>query len=603
MGYRFIGTEGSDYAGRSVASAGDVDGDGLGDLIIGAASADGGGSGSGEAYLISGADLAAADAADGSTDGVIDLDFVTDPGFDRAGAVSYQFIGTEADDYAGQVVASAGDIDGDGQADLIIGAHFADGGGSSSGEVYLISGADLAAADAADGATDGVIDLDFITDPDFDRAGAGSYQFIGTEGSDYAGTSVSTAGDVDGDGLADLIIGAYSADGGGSGSGEAYLISGADLAAADAADGSTDGVIDLDFITDPDFDRTGAGSYQFIGTEGSDYAGKSVSAAGDVDGDGLADLIVGAHSADGGGSNSGEAYLISGADLAAADAADGTSDGVIDLDFITDPDFDRTSAGSYQFLGTWVSDYAGTSVASAGDVDNDGLADLIIGATHADGGGGASGEAYLISGADLAAADAADGSTDGVIDLDFITDPDFDRAGAGSYQFIGTETGDNAGTAVASAGDVDGDGHADFLISAYTADGGGSNSGEAYLISGADLAAADAADGATDGVIDLDFITDPDFDRTNAGSYQFIGAASSDLAGGSISAAGDVDNDGLADLIIGATSADGGGADSGEAYVLYGSELATLDAADGTADGVIDLAMRRHRRSVSSPAR
>jgi hypothetical protein len=78
----------------------------------------------------------------------------------------------------------------------------------SSGEAYLISGADLAAADAADGATDGVIDLDFITDPDFDRTGAGSYQFIGTEARDYAGASVSTAGDVDNDGLADLIVGA-----------------------------------------------------------------------------------------------------------------------------------------------------------------------------------------------------------------------------------------------------------------------------------------------------------------------------------------------------------------------------------------------------------
>jgi hypothetical protein len=109
-------------------------------------------------------------------------------------------------------------VDGDGLADLIVGASGGDGGGNASGEVYLIGGADLAAADAADGSTDGVIDLDFITDPDFSRAGAGSYQFIGTEGGDQAGASVSTAGDVDNDGLADLIIAATSAAGGGSAS-------------------------------------------------------------------------------------------------------------------------------------------------------------------------------------------------------------------------------------------------------------------------------------------------------------------------------------------------------------------------------------------------
>jgi hypothetical protein len=585
MGYRFIGTEGSDYAGGSVASAGDVDNDGLADIIIGAVLADGGGDASGEAYLISGADLAAADAADGSTDWVIDLDFITDPDFDRAGARSYQFIGAEGGDFAGHSVSTAGDIDGDGTNDLIIGAIFADGRGGA----YMIGGADLAAADAADGTADGVIDLDFITDPDFDRSASRSYQFIGTERDTFSGSSVGAVGDMDGDGHPDLFISAKFADGGGNASGEAYLISGADLVAADAADGATDGVIDLGFITDPDFDRTGAGSYQFTGTEAGDYAGKSVSSAGDVDGDGLADLIIGAPNAYGGGINSGEAYLVSGADLAAADAADGSTDGVIDLDFITDPDFDRTSAGSYQFVGTRTSDFAGTSVATAGDVDGDGLADLIIGASEADGGGNRSGEAYLISGADLARADAADGTADGVIGLGFITDPGFDRTGAGSYQFIGTTGGDYAGYAVSAAGDVDNDGLADLIIGSYRADGGGSNSGEAYLVSGADLAAADAADGAADGVVDLDFITDPDFDRSGSSSYQFIGTEAGDQAGGSVAAAGDVDGDGLADLIIGASSADGGGDLSGEVYLIYGAELATMDAADGTADGVIDL--------------
>jgi len=176
-------------------------------------------------------------------------------------ARSYTFIGTEAGDNSGFSVSSAGDVDGDGRDDLIIGAVSADGGGSGSGESYLITAADLSAADAADGSTDGVIDLDNVNEQ------STSYQFIGTEGGDSSGTSVSSAGDVDGDGRDDLIIGAVGADGGGSASGESYLITAADLSAADAADGSTDGVIDLDNVNakivptvQVTVDNTGAGS-------------------------------------------------------------------------------------------------------------------------------------------------------------------------------------------------------------------------------------------------------------------------------------------------------------------------------------------------------
>ena len=153
--------------------------------------------------------------------------------------MSYRFLGTEARDQAGVSVSSAGDIDGDGIADLLIGANLADGGGTSSGEAYLLYGADLAAADLADGNTDGVIDLDNANETT--AGGFAGYQFIGAAAGDQAGISVSSAGDVDGDGQADLLIGAFLADGGGGSSGEAYLLYGADLAAADLADGSADG--------------------------------------------------------------------------------------------------------------------------------------------------------------------------------------------------------------------------------------------------------------------------------------------------------------------------------------------------------------------------
>ena len=245
MAYEFIGQDANDGSGRSVSSAGDVDGDGLADLLIGAREADGLGNGegsSGSTYLIKAADLAALDAADGTVDGIIDLSFVAATG------ASYEFVGQDAGDQSGFSVSSAGDVDGDELADLLIGAYFADGlgnGEGNSGSTYLINAADLAALDAADGTVDGFIDLSFVA------ATGTSYEFVGQDAGDQSGFSVSSAGDVDGDGLADLLIGAIGADGlsnGEFGSGSAYLIEADQLAAYDARDGVVDGIIDLSLI-------------------------------------------------------------------------------------------------------------------------------------------------------------------------------------------------------------------------------------------------------------------------------------------------------------------------------------------------------------------
>jgi hypothetical protein len=99
------------------------------------------------------------------------------------------------------------------------------------------------------------------------------------------------------------------------------------------------------------------------------------------------------------------------------------------------------------------------------------------------------------------------------------------------------------------------------------------------------MAAADAADGTIDGRIDLDLVAGV------GGSYQFVGAAAGDQSGWSVASAGDVDGDGRDDLAIGAPYADGGGADSGESYLIMAADLGTADAADGTLDGVIDLGL------------
>jgi len=570
MAYEFVGESADDRSGWSVSSAGDVDGDGKADLLIGATHADGGttganGNNEGSTYLINAADLATLDAADGTSDGVIDLGNVAATGS------SYEFVGESSNDWSGYSVSSAGDVDGDGKDDLLIGARFADDGtpGYNEGGTYLINADDLATLDAADGTSDGVIHLGNVA------ATGTSYEFVGESSYDQSGISVSSAGDVDGDGNDDLLIGAYQAgDGtGGFNEGGTYLINADDLATLDAADGTSDGVIDLGNVA-----ATGS-SYEFVGESEQDQSGISVSSAGDVDGDGKDDLLIGAYQADDGtpGNSEGSTYLINAADLAALDAADGTSDGVIDLGNVA------ATGTSYEFVGESVLDQSGFSVSSAGDVNNDGMDDLLIGAHYADDGtpGNSEGSTYLINAADLAALDAADGTSDGVIDLGNV------GTTGSSYEFVGESSYDQSGISVSSAGDVDGDGNDDLLIGAWGGDDGtgGSFEGSTYLINADDLATLDAADGTSDGVIDLGNVA------ATGTSYEFVGESGQDNSGWSVSSAGDVDGDGEDDLLIGAYGADDvtPGTNEGSTYLIEADQLAYYDGLDGTVDGVIDL--------------
>jgi hypothetical protein len=467
----FVGENADDYSGWSVSSAGDVDGDGLDDLLIGASGNDGGGTAAGKTYLFLGASITAG--------GPFDLS-----------AADASFVGETSIDQCGWSVSSAGDVDGDGLSDLLIGAPYNDEGGIYAGKTYLFLGSSIAAG--------GPFDLS-----------AADASFVGENSHDHSGISVSSAGDVDGDGLGDLLIGAFRNADGGWAAGKTYLFLGSSIAAG--------GPFDLS-----------AADASFVGENADDHSGFSVSSAGDVDGDGLDDLLIGAYGYYDDGLNAGKTYLFLGSSI--------TAGGPFDL-----------SAADASFVGESSHDQSGISVSSAGDVDGDGLGDLLIGAWGNDDGGSSAGKTYLFLGASITAG--------GSFDLS-----------AADASFVGENLGDNSGRSVSSAGDVDGDGLSDLLIGAPFNDDAGTNAGKTYLFLGSSIAAG--------GSFDL-----------SAADASFVGGSSHDRSGISVSSAGDVDGDGLSDLLIGAYHNDDGGSWAGKTTLF----LSPYNDNDSDGDGVVDL--------------
>jgi hypothetical protein len=302
-GFIFEGINPGDFSGISVSGAGDVNGDGLEDVLIGSFGASPGGRVSAaETYLIFGGlpNLSTLDAVDGASNGRIILSNLN-------GTTGFIFEGIADFDYAGRSVSGAGDVDGDGFDDILIGAPGADPGGQTgAGETYLIFGgpANLGGLDAADGISNGRISLASLN-------GTNGFRLAGILGDDRSGRSVSGAGDINGDGFDDLLIGAYTADPGivpRVNAGVTYVVFGgrANLAALDNADSTTDGRIRLAHLD-------GNSGFRVEGVALGDLSGRSVSGAGDVNGDGFDDLLIGARYADPGlRLSAGEAYLVFG---------------------------------------------------------------------------------------------------------------------------------------------------------------------------------------------------------------------------------------------------------------------------------------------------
>jgi hypothetical protein len=314
---------------------------------------------------------------------------------------------------------------------------------------------------------------------------------FGEDPFDHAGRSVSSAGDLDGDGLDEVLVGAPNHDGS---RGAVYLLLGSSL-----ADGGHIDLASADVVLQGDIPGS--------------QAGRWVAGGGDVDGDGLGDILVGGPTRD---SARGRAWLVLGADVLAG--------GALPL-----ADAHASFSGGSEF------DRAGDVVAWAGDVDGDGLDDVLVGAYGADPSGEESGSGHLFLASGL-------------------TSPGDRALGQADAIFEGEAGGDQAAHALASAGDVDGDGKHDILIGAHGNDEAGTDAGKSYLFLGASITA-----GGTFPVA--------------AADATFLGEAASDFSGWSVASAGDVDADGLADILVAADRNNQGGVGAGKTCLFFGSTV------------------------------
>ncbi|MBV6513050.1 MAG: hypothetical protein FMNOHCHN_02575 [Ignavibacteriaceae bacterium] len=489
------------YFGASVSTAGDVNGDGYSDVIVGASRYDNGESNEGCAFVFH-----------GSASGL-------------SATANWTAESNQADAYLGQSVYTAGDVNGDGYSDVIVGANYFDNGQTNEGRAFVYHG-------SASG-----------------LSATANWTAESNQVSAYLGQSVSTAGDVNGDGYSDVAVGAFALANPSTDEGRAYVYH-----------GSASGV-------------SSTANWTIESNLSNTKFGSSVSTAGDVNGDGYSDLIVGAHFYSNGQTNEGRVYVYHG-------SASGLSTSANRM-------LESNLAGAY----------FGTSVCTAGDVNGDGYSDVIVGAPNYTNGQSLEGRAYVYHGSatglnataswtiesnqsqalfGYSVSTAGDINGDGYGDVivgAYFFDNGQDNEGS-AFVYHGSASGlsatanwtaesnqglANLGYSVATAGDVNGDGYSDVIVGAYNYDNNESNEGRAYVYHGSASGLATTSNWTAES------------NQTNA------------YLGYSVATAGDVNGDGYSDVIVGARRYDYFTVDDGRAFVYHGSPNGLSTSADWSA--------------------
>ena|GEM_PF-2711481 len=478
QGFEIYGASAGDRIGGKVSKLGDINGDGISDMAFG----------DGMAYVIYGQ----------NTNFLLNID-LTNLSLSQGFAI-----------YGAGSVSNLGDINGDGIPDIFVGLNaLSPLGRTEAGITYVIYGQNTSFSS----------NINLASLPL-----SQGFAIYGVNNYDWSGMAVSNLGDINGDGIPDMIIGARYADPFSRDmAGTVYVIYGQNI--------SFGSNIDLASLSlSQGFAIYGADTYNWLG--------QSVNNLGDVNGDGIDDIIIGANVAAPPVNRyaAGITYVIYGQST----------------NFSSNIDLaNLTLSQGFAIYGANVSDTSGWSVSGLGDINGDSIPDMIIGAPEADPfARSEAGIAYVIYGQNT----------------NFLSNINLANLTLSQgFAIYGANAKDEVGASVSGSDDINGDGIPDIIIGAYHGDPAGP--GAVYVIYGQ----------STNFSSNIDLAN-----LTLSQGFAVYGANSTDMIGYSVSGSDDINGDGTPDVIIGSQYASPlGRVQAGIISVIYGFSPINYTICDG----------------------